>query len=386
MQDIVATPHLRILHVLTLNGRNGEYGGPVRVARELCGDLSNRGHSTHIFSGAYLGSEPVPKQGLSESFVLVKPLSKKLPVSSLWSWNLIGTLIKLIKHSDIVHIHFARDLIPFLTAVISLFSRTPFVTQTHGMIISDNRISTRIIDILFTRPLLNKSRINLVLTATELSAVSKIGSKSASKVLPNGIFVQPKNLESHNKINRVVFCSRLNKRKGVDKYIEIADFFRESAIKFDIYGPDGGELELVKREIKNRNLEGVLEYKGALAAEEVLTMLSEIDLLILPSKDEPFPMVILEALSVGTSVLVMPSCGIARELQQFRSSFVSKTEDINGLVESFNEFLENSTSQNREKIINYCKSQFSIESVCNELEQLYFSLTSRYYGSTQSEI
>ena len=102
---------ISILHVLTLNGRNGEYGGPVRVARELCTELNSRGHATHIFSGALKGSEPVPKPGLLESFILVKPISRKLAVSSLWSWKIIKPLIKLINGSDVVHIHFARDLI-----------------------------------------------------------------------------------------------------------------------------------------------------------------------------------------------------------------------------------------------------------------------------------
>ena len=118
----------------------------------------------------------------------------------------------------------------------------------------------------------------------------------------------------------------------------------------------------------------------------MLPVLSETDLLILPSKDEPFPMVILEALSVGTSVLVMPSCGIAQVLKQFRSSFVSKTEDIEGLVGSVREFLNGSNSTSRDKIINFCRSQFSIESVCNDLEQIYLKLISSNTGGAHSEI
>ena len=85
MPTAVDSSRLNVLHVLTLNGRNGEYGGPVRVARELCTELHSRGHATHIFSGALRGSEPNPRHGLSESFVLLKPILKKLPVSSLWS-------------------------------------------------------------------------------------------------------------------------------------------------------------------------------------------------------------------------------------------------------------------------------------------------------------
>ena len=63
-------PHLNVLHVLTLNGRNGEYGGPVRVARELCTELNRRGYATHIFSGALFNSTPIPIAGLPESFRL----------------------------------------------------------------------------------------------------------------------------------------------------------------------------------------------------------------------------------------------------------------------------------------------------------------------------
>lgn len=120
MQASFDSPRLKILHVLTLNGRNGEYGGPVRVARELCAELRERGHQTHIFSGALKGAEPIVMTGDGESFILVKPIAKKLAFSSLWSWKLVAPLSKLIKSADVIHIHFARDLVPFLAALLSI--------------------------------------------------------------------------------------------------------------------------------------------------------------------------------------------------------------------------------------------------------------------------
>jgi glycosyltransferase involved in cell wall biosynthesis len=116
------TPKLSILHVLTLNGRFGEYGGPVKVARELCQELNSRGHKTHIFSGARESSQPIPKPGLTESFIIAKPISRRHPISSLWSWKLIKPLNDLIAKADVVHIHFARDLIPFLTALLAILN------------------------------------------------------------------------------------------------------------------------------------------------------------------------------------------------------------------------------------------------------------------------
>ena len=368
-------PRNKVLHVLTLNGRNGEYGGPVRVARELCLELEKREYVTHIFSGALAGSEPIQMAGLVESFILVKPISEKLPVSSLWNWHLIKPLSKLIKSSDLVHIHFARDLIPFSATLLSIIYRKPFVTQTHGMIISDGRISTRILDFFLTRPLINRSKSNFVLTEIELNAISKLKIKSPARILPNGINVRPSNKSKSNQQKRVIFCSRLEKRKGVGKFIELANTYKDSSMDFEIYGPDGGELELVQSEIRSRNLDGILKYKGALQAQQVQEVLLEIDLLVLPSKDEPFPMVILEALAVGTPVLIMPSCGFAKALDNFESNFVSLTEDFTGLRTTFQNIVnDNFQSKSRSEIIDYCRENFGITTVVDRLSQTYENL------------
>ena len=371
MSATIKGPPLTILHVLTLNGRNGEYGGPVRVARELCTELNSQGHITHIFSGAVEGSEPSPKPGLVESYVLVKPVTHKLPLSSLWSWKLIKPLNQLIKKSEIVHIHFARDLISFLAAFLSKVQRKPFFTHTHGMI-SEQRMSTRIIDLILTKPLINQSWSIFVSTEIELKAVERLGVKSIIKVLPNGIAVElaQGKLEKDNK--RVVFCARLDERKGVGKFIELADAYRRSENKFEIYGPDGGELELVKRELEIRNLSEVVRYKGALKAEDVQKLLREIDLLVLPSRDDNFPMVILEALAVGTPVLVMPSCGFAETLKTFDPNFVAASEDLSGLLKSFEkQFASNYCNKTQQEIMDFCTQVFGISSVTDKLINSY---------------
>ena len=372
MPTTADSPQLNILHVLTLNGRNGEYGGPVRVAHELCQELNSRGHKTHIFSGALKGTEPTPNRELSESFVYVKPITQKLKVSSLWSWKLIPALKRRISDSDIIHIHFARDLVPFLAAFIAIILRKPFITQTHGMIILDGRTSTRLTDLLLTRPLINKSRINLVLTDQEASAVKRLRIKSPSTKLPNGLAIRGDLSMHQNSIKRIVFCSRLDKRKGVDKFINLAKQFKESDLSFEIFGPDGGELNFVRSEIQDENISNILQYKGSLPSKEVQNMLQRADLLILPSKDEPFPMVILESLAVGTQVLVMPSCGFASQLRNFEAAFVAESEDQNGILISFQKFFEAGFElKSREAIRAFCRDTFGISSVTDQLVQKY---------------
>jgi glycosyltransferase involved in cell wall biosynthesis len=376
MQAIKDPRHLKILHVLSLNGRNGEYGGPVRVARELCTELNSRGHTTVIFSGALLGSAPNPKKGLVESFVSVKPISKKLAVSSLWSWKLVKPLNQLIKESDVIHIHFARDLIPFLAACLAILRRKPFVTQTHGMIVLDGRLSVRITDFLLTKPLINRSKTNLVLTQFELNAVKKLGLKSPARIIPNGIAVEKLIDKKPKNSKRILFCSRLDKRKGIDKFIELADFFKHSEFIFEIFGPDGGELDFVLKEISDRKLDDKVFYKGAVEAHEVQDQLFEANLLILPSKDEPFPMIVLESLAVGTPVLVMPSCGFSETLRNFEPNFVACSEDLNGLKIAF-ESISAGSKNPREAldIQNFCANSFGISAVTDAVILTYVGAT-----------
>lgn len=365
---------LSILHVLTLNGRNGEYGGPVRVAREISKELTNRGHIVEIFSGAQRGSEPIPINPSIESFVVVRPLIKALPLSSLWSFRVIPGLWKRIKRSEIIHIHFARDLIPFTTAVIALIKGKPYIAQTHGMIISDGRLSTKVIDFFFTKPLLKRSQVTLVLTKIELIRLQEIKIKSHFEVLPNGIEVKSARLQQKERENkRIIFCSRLQKRKGIDKFVELAEHFNFllEEYTFEIYGPDGGELQSTLDAIKKRKLKN-LQYKGSLSPEEVSDVLKECDLLVLPSKDEPFPMIVLESLSVGTPVLVMPSCGLANELRQYAPELVAVEESLEGLISGI-EALKNRTRLNKEvgELMRFCENSFGISKVADRLEAIY---------------
>jgi glycosyltransferase involved in cell wall biosynthesis len=278
----------------------------------------------------------------------------------------------LIKNADVVHIHFARDLVSFLAAFLSIFNKKPFVSQTHGMIISDGRINTRVTDLFLTKPLINRTRINLVLTEIEMSSIKALNIKSLSKILPNGIATNYSSNLPDLCSNRIVFCSRLDKRKGIDKFIELADSYRGSDLSFEIYGPDGGELKFVKSEITNRSLEHVIKYKGSLPAGEVSNVLKNATLLVLPSRNEPYPMVVLEALAVGTPVLIMPSCGLAQELEKFDTNYVAKSETVAGIMESFDQqYIGKFRSKSKSEIQTFCNERFNIQSICKTLEMIY---------------
>jgi glycosyltransferase involved in cell wall biosynthesis len=369
---------LSVLHVLTLNTRNGEYGGPVRVARETCTELKLMGHDVKIFSGTLKNLEPDVILDLNESYVRVSPIWSKYPISSLWSWHIIPELYRKIRDSDIVHIHFARDLVSLFAAIICLFQRKRFVTQTHGMVVSDSRYLIKMLDRIFIVPVLARSSVNFVLNEFERNRIVEISNRFNLKILANGI-----STSNYYKSNRtrnhlmVAFCSRLHPQKGVEKFLELATSQKNNDIEFQIFGTDGGDLWKVKNYLNLENRNHRVSYLGHLPPSEVIRTISEIDVLILPSFNENFPMIILEALSVGTCVLVMPSCGISNTLTLLNPDFVSEDESTDGLVRTFERLKNYVDDIKRDSIINFCLNNFSIKKVCEELACTYYAILER---------
>ena len=82
-------------------------------------------------------------------------------------------------------------------------------------------------------------------------------------------------------------------------------------------------------------------------------------------------MVILEALSVGTPVLVMPTCAISPLLSSYNQYFVAHEASIDGLIKSFEGLTQSLPSISRKSLVEFCAKNFSISKVCDELTAVY---------------
>ena len=221
--------------------------------------------------------------------------------------------------------------------------------------------------------IINHSKVNLVLSEHELRDVSLLNLKTHMKILPNGIKVFEDSLQQKsNYVPEIAFCSRLQSRKRVDLFLSIAKFAKAENIgaNFSIYGPDGGELSRTLNSIELQKLSNV-RYMGSVQPEFVSKILAKVDLLVLPSENEPFPMIVLESLSVGTSVLIMPSCGIASLIGNSFPEMVALEESEEALRESFLRLIKSkSLNKNRIQLREFCSAKFGISPIVTELEKI----------------
>jgi len=135
-------------------------------------------------------------------------------------------------------------------------------------------------------------------------------------------------------MSRVVFVGHVKPSKGVREIVQAANNLE---LHLDIFGPISGG-------ITEADFFGInVEYKGVLEAEDVCSILSNYDALVLPTyyEGEGYPGVILEAYSVGLPVISTHWKDIAELVEDGVSGILVKPKDALDLEEKMRALIDN---------------------------------------------
>lgn len=364
---------MRVLHLVTLVSDDGAFGGPLTVAVNQASELRRRGHDVVVAAGwRGMGDPPTALHGTPARLF---PVMRAAPtgLTGFASPGLLHWLGRHVETFDLLHVHAGRDLVTLPGIGVARRAGLPYVMQTHGMITPDDRLLARVLDAAATRRYLRGARRVLVLTDAEEDGLRRLAPSARLTRVPNGIAVREVS-GTHGPGRDVLFCARLHRRKRplafVDMAAGLADAYPD--VSFSMVGPDEGELRAVTEAIARHSLEGRVRYEGALAPEQVEQRLARASVYVLPSVDEPFPMSLLEALSLGVPSVCTNSCGISPQLEQAGAALVSDpsvealTAAVGGLLAS-----PQSAKALGERGRAAAQQNFSIRVVGDLLEQIY---------------
>ncbi len=304
---------MRILSVVTLISPQGEYGGPVRVALNQARELIELGHSVTVCAAAR-GFDAPPTE-MSGVPLRLFPARQVLPGSgfaglaapSMWRW-----VAQHAKEFDVCHIHAARDLVTLPAAAIARARKVPFVLQTHGMIDRSTKLLAVPLDVVLTRPVLRGAGRILHLTPVERQGLIEVGGADLPLVeLPNGVPWAGE--QERPASSEVLYLARLAERKRPALFAQVAEALSVEFpdVRFTLVGPDEGEGDTVRRTIAASAAGDRLSWEGPIPPEETLARMRRATVYVLPSVDEPYPMSVLEAMSIGLPVVITDSCGLA---------------------------------------------------------------------------
>lgn len=315
---------MRALHVATLVTPDGAYGGPTRVALNQARSLMDLGTDVILTAGTRGYSSP-PRQidGVRTELFPVRQVVPRTGFAGLQSRGLQDWLRRNLATFDVVHIHLARDLVTLPAAWLALRERKPVVLQTHGMIDPSDRWLARLLDTAVTRRTLRESSEILYLTDTERTNLLAVEPTLTKLIhLTNG--VPPSDVRANPDSREVLFLARLHPRKRPKQFLDAAVALSGEFPdwKFTILGPDEGEGPALRSRIPAKCANRI-HLADAIPPESVLGRLGEAAIYVLPAEDEPYPMGVLEAMSVGLPVIVSDTCGLASAVRETGAGLVT---------------------------------------------------------------
>jgi glycosyltransferase involved in cell wall biosynthesis len=182
------------------------------------------------------------------------------------------------------------------------------------MIRSDARVAAKVVDHSMVLPVLRGAKAVLALTAEEEHDIRQQAGTAATVIrLGNGITPTDLRARWATPSPEVIFCSRLHERKRPEAFVEMSSELVSRGLnaRFTLVGPDSGSLQPTIDLVRRLGLQGHVTFGGALAPGEVRRRLAAAQVFVLPSFAEPYPMAVLEAVSVGLPAVITHDTGIS---------------------------------------------------------------------------
>jgi glycogen synthase len=302
------------LRILMVSARYSPYvGGTETHVHEVAKRMKDAGHDVTV-----LTTDPSKKlaQHDERDGVTVRRV-KAYPADK--DYYLAPALYPIIArgHWDIVHLQGYHTLVAPLTMLASMRSKTPFVVSFHsGGHSSSVRTNARGLQRFLLRPLLTQASCLICVSQFEADFFRQnLGiASNCFAVIPNGSQL-PQLTTPIQKTDETLIVSpgRLERYKGHQHAIEAFPkvLAQKPNTRLRVVGTGPYESEL--RQLAQASGVGDRIEIGSIPAEDregMAALLSRASLVVLFSEYEAHPVAVMEALSLGASVLVTDTSGL----------------------------------------------------------------------------
>lgn len=167
---------------------------------------------------------------------------------------------------------------------------------------------------------------------------------------------------------------RIHRIKGIDILVRA---FANIIKKLDdvrlVVGPDDGYLRELKVLIKALKIEDKVLITGPLYGKSKLEVYVDVEVYVLPSRYETFPMSVLEAYGCGKPVIASNVGGVRELVLNGQTGILFKAGNIKQLAESIlcllnEEYKAVKMGKNGRRFV---EESFQIERIVNKLEKVY---------------
>lgn len=326
-------PPLHVAHFLP--DLRLEQGGVVRTVVDLCGAMARRGHRVTLFTD---DAKEVPAEwhAAGQPRIVIVPR----PRAGLLSPRALRAIGDVLTDVDVLHLHG-----PWLPANLQLASlarrrRLPYVVSIHGMLddwsMSQKAAKKRVFLALGARRMLEQAAYVHCTADEERRQSARWYPRGRPAVIQCMCDLTPFADARHaapdpSPTARLLFLSRVHPKKGVELLIDAVALLRGDGLDVDltIAGPgDEAYVTSLRRRIASAGLESRARLVGMIRDPgEKVALYAGSDLFVLPTSQENFGIVLVEAMACGTPVVTTRGVAIWRELEEGGAIVVERSAE-----------------------------------------------------------
>jgi D-inositol-3-phosphate glycosyltransferase len=289
-------------------------GGIENVVGAEAAGLAEMGHNVTIVTTGVRADRRATKDGqlnvryLRACHFLDTYLGVPFPITSPWS---LVTLVRLARRADVIHTHDAHYMTAWLAALASRLTRTPLVVTQHVAMIEHPSgvvmAAQSLIHHTMGRLVLRTARRIVCLNSRVASFVVERGAaRPTLEFLPNGIdtdsfrpvadSITKHRLRQELGLPRdavlALFVGRFVPKKGYSKLIEVGggDSYKVVFVGGDAPAGTQGRTDLI--------------FMGTCTPDQMAEIYRAVDIFILPSVSEGFPLSAQEAMASGLPIVL----------------------------------------------------------------------------------
>lgn len=396
-------PELCVLHVTPYSGDAWAYGGIPRLSQAMARSLADRGHSVTICTTDACDADnrlQPPESDAGARFFAWDPVRTSDRITTRVFPNLsnrlayhqqvfspIGLRAFLREHAlsyDVAHLHACRNLPGVIAARCLREAGVPYVLAPNGTapVIERRHLAKRLFDVALGDDVTRHAHRVLAVTEAERRQLRDIGVEDDRiRLIPNPIDLaefsrtpRPGAFRGRHGLTGpvVAFLGKITPRKRVDALIRAFAQLKTSHATLVVAGNDMGAEASARATAAAMGVADRTRFTGLLQGAERLELLADADVVVYPSEHEIFGLVPLEALLVGTPVVVADDSGCGEVVSHVGGGLVVSGADA-ALARAIDTVLGQPADwrESAREAAHEVRARFGAEAVGARLEELY---------------
>ena len=368
-------------------------GGVEVVCQCISEELVKRGHQVDVFTckRTHKGTPALPMA--SRETINGVNVHRFKGYVNVGHYSLFpGVIPELYKGGfDIIHTHGYRQPQSEIGSIVGSSLNIPTILHVHGGFYTESKAKRFFYDAYdrFAR----SSKVNrfdhfitlseadrdrmLALNADDekISIIRNAAENSAFEKIDPSAFKRKYGLENEKII---LYLGILNSFKRPDLLIRALPFLREKVPEVFVLfvGPDAGEVKRINEIAEALDVTQSYKWIGPLRGKEKHEALEAAEFLALPADEDPYPLVLLEAMAHGKPVLTTNVVGQASIISANKAGIIVAPGNSKAIEEAAHllltdEAYSRAIGSNARKL---AEQTFSVASVVDEIEGLYTRL------------